>query len=281
MTPLPRPTSCSSSAPMPRSTAPRPSNARRRADAQRRRRVVSGISRKRADQPGRWADPQRRLRHVAGIRPARRGRRGDRLCPCRRVVGTCPAARRGQRRGGRGRPFGRCSRTATRHQLAALLRCQSSRATEFPARTALLAEIDAYARGKDARVVQVMASIAGEWQAVQIMRADGTRVADLRPLVRLNVAVVVEQAGRRETGSYGTGGRFAYDHVTAPWSGAARSTRRSVRHWSIWTACLRRPAKWRSCLVPAGPASCCMRRSATVWKAISIARRPRRLLASW
>jgi TldD protein len=95
-------------------------------------------------------------------------------------------------------------------------------ATEFPARTALLADIDAYARGKDARVVQVMASIAGEWQAVQIMRADGTRVADLRPLVRLNVAVVVEQAGRRETGSYGTGGRFAYDHVTAPmvWRGA-------------------------------------------------------------
>jgi TldD protein len=47
-------------------------------------------------------------------------------------------------------------------------------------------------------------------------------VADLRPLVRLNVAVVVEQGGRRETGSYGTGGRFAYDHVTAPevWRGA-------------------------------------------------------------
>ena len=49
-----------------------------------------------------------------------------------------------------------------------------------------------------------MASIAGEWQAVQIIRADGTRVADLRPLVRLNVSVVVEQDGRRETGSYGT-----------------------------------------------------------------------------
>jgi TldD protein len=86
----------------------------------------------------------------------------------------------------------------------------------------LLAEIDAYARGKDPRVVQVMASLGGEWQAVQIMRQDGTRVADLRPLVRLNVAVVVEKDGRRETGSYGTGGRFAYDKVTAPavWRGA-------------------------------------------------------------
>jgi TldD protein len=95
-------------------------------------------------------------------------------------------------------------------------------ATEFPARTALLAEIDGYARGKDSRVVQVMASIVGEWQAVQIMRRDGTRVADLRPLVRLNIAVVVEQDGRRETGSYGTGGRFAYDRITAPaiWRGA-------------------------------------------------------------
>jgi TldD protein len=83
---------------------------------------------------------------------------------------------------------------------------------EFPARTALLADIDAYARGKDPRVVQVMASIAGEWQAVQIMRGDG-RVADLRPLVRLNVAVVVEQNGRRETGSFGLGGRFGYDRI--------------------------------------------------------------------
>jgi len=93
---------------------------------------------------------------------------------------------------------------------------------DFSARTSLLAEIDAYARAKDARVVQVMASISGEWQAVQIMRPDGTRVADLRPLVRLNVSVVVNQGGRRETGSYGMGGRFAYDALTgeATWRGA-------------------------------------------------------------
>jgi TldD protein len=89
-------------------------------------------------------------------------------------------------------------------------------AADFPARTAVLAEIDAYARGKDSRVVQVMASLGGEWQAVQVMRQDGTRVADLRPLVRLNVSVVVDQNGRRETGSYGTGGRFGYDTITAP-----------------------------------------------------------------
>jgi TldD protein len=95
-------------------------------------------------------------------------------------------------------------------------------AMEFAKRTGLLADIDAYARGKDARVRQVMASIAGEWQAVQILRPDGVRVADLRPLVRLNVAVVVEANGRRETGSYGTGGRFDYGMITsdAVWRGA-------------------------------------------------------------
>ena len=93
---------------------------------------------------------------------------------------------------------------------------------DFSTRTGILGQIDAYARGKDSRVVQVMASLSGEWQAVQILRGDGSRVADLRPLVRLNVAVVVEKDGRRETGSYGTGGRSGYDAVTAEsvWRGA-------------------------------------------------------------
>ena len=92
----------------------------------------------------------------------------------------------------------------------------------FAARTALLGEIDAYARGRDPRVKQVMASLFGEWQAVQVIRADGRRVADLRPLVRLNVSVVVEQDGRRESGSYGTGGRHGYALLTSPdaWRGA-------------------------------------------------------------
>lgn len=95
-------------------------------------------------------------------------------------------------------------------------------ALDFPAKTALLAEIDAYARARDSRVTQVMASLTGEWQAVQILRADGNRVADLRPLVRLSVSVVVEAGGRRETGSHGMGGRFAYERVIAPaaWRGA-------------------------------------------------------------
>ncbi|GBO81904.1 peptidase U62 modulator of DNA gyrase [Acetobacter aceti NRIC 0242] len=81
--------------------------------------------------------------------------------------------------------------------------------TDFARRAALLGQIDAYARGKDSRVVQVMASIASEWQAVQIIRADGLRVADIRPLVRLNISVVVEKDGRRESGTYGFGGRYS------------------------------------------------------------------------
>ena len=63
---------------------------------------------------------------------------------------------------------------------------------------------------------QVMASISGNWQAVQIIRGDGSRAADIRPLVRLNVSVMVEENGRMETGSHGTGGRFAYELVVDP-----------------------------------------------------------------
>ncbi|WP_035376463.1 metalloprotease TldD [Acetobacter nitrogenifigens] len=88
--------------------------------------------------------------------------------------------------------------------------------TDFSVRAGVLSEIDAYARGKDSRVVQVMASLSAEWQAVQIIRADGQRVADLRPLVRLNVSVVVEKDGRRESGSHGQGGRFDITRVLTP-----------------------------------------------------------------
>ena len=83
-------------------------------------------------------------------------------------------------------------------------------------RRKLLAEIDAYARSRDPRVRQVMASLSGVWQAVQIIRADGSRVADIRPLVRLNVAIVVGEGDRMETGSSGAGGRVAYERYLDP-----------------------------------------------------------------
>jgi TldD protein len=86
----------------------------------------------------------------------------------------------------------------------------------FEEKVKLLAEMDAYARAQDGRVRQVMASLSGSWQAVSIIRPDGHRAADIRPLVRLNVTVMVGEGDRQETGSYGTGGRRAYDAFFAP-----------------------------------------------------------------
>ena len=94
-------------------------------------------------------------------------------------------------------------------------------ATAFADKVALLQEIDSYARKADPRVRQVMASLTGNWQAVSIRRADGARAGDIRPLLRLNVSVMVESGGVRETGAYGSGGRHAYDLLLAPgtWRG--------------------------------------------------------------
>ena len=80
----------------------------------------------------------------------------------------------------------------------------------FEDKVKLLSDIDAYARSLDKRVQQVSASISGEWQAVQIIRIDGERVADIRPLVRLNVVVIAAEGDRMEAGSYGVGGRLSY-----------------------------------------------------------------------
>ena len=76
----------------------------------------------------------------------------------------------------------------------------------------LLEQVEAEARKQDARVKQVMASLSGSQEAVLIVRSDGTLAADIRPLVRLNVTVIVEQNGRREQGSAGGGGRYAYQY---------------------------------------------------------------------
>ncbi|WP_243453552.1 metallopeptidase TldD-related protein, partial [Polymorphobacter multimanifer] len=66
------------------------------------------------------------------------------------------------------------------------------------------------------RVVQVSASLIGSWSVVEIVRADGQRLRDIRPLVRLNVQIVAEQNGRRETGVHGMGGRYLYDALFEP-----------------------------------------------------------------
>jgi TldD protein len=85
----------------------------------------------------------------------------------------------------------------------------------FEAKVALLSEIDAYLRGKDAKVRQVSASIAASWQVVDILRADGHRMHDVRPMTRLNISVVVGDGDRQESGSYGVGGRRGFGDFIA------------------------------------------------------------------
>jgi TldD protein len=77
----------------------------------------------------------------------------------------------------------------------------------------LLRQVDAYARSRDPRVREVVVSLAATWETILIAATDGTLAADVRPLVRLNVNVIAEQHGRREQGSDGGGGRFAYSEL--------------------------------------------------------------------
>lgn len=86
----------------------------------------------------------------------------------------------------------------------------------FGEKVALLQEIDAYARARDPKVRQVTVSLAASWQVVDILRADGYRVRDIRPLVRFGVSVVAGSGDRQEAGSHGFGGRSALEGFLTP-----------------------------------------------------------------
>ena len=86
----------------------------------------------------------------------------------------------------------------------------------FADKISLLQEIDGFARARDPRVAQVMVSLAGERRVVEILRADGRLIRDIRPLCRLNVQVTVEKDGRRENGSSGAGGRAGFEAWITP-----------------------------------------------------------------
>jgi TldD protein len=86
----------------------------------------------------------------------------------------------------------------------------------FSDKVSLLQEIDAFARARDPRVAQVMASLAGERRIVEILRADGRLIRDVRPLVRINVQITVEKDGRRENGMSGAGGRASFEAWITP-----------------------------------------------------------------
>ncbi|RNC91146.1 MAG: metalloprotease TldD [Oricola sp.] len=93
----------------------------------------------------------------------------------------------------------------------------------FEAKVKLLQQIDAYLRGKDDRVRQVSVSLAATWQMIEILRADGHFAQDIRPLVRVNVSVIVGEGDRQETGSHGMGGRQSFGDfiATESWQTAA------------------------------------------------------------
>ncbi len=145
----------------------------------------------------------------------------------------------------------------------------------FETKVRLLEAIDAYVRAKDPRVRQVSVSFGASWQVIEVLRADDQMYRDVRPLVRVNVSVVVGDGDRQEAGSYGFGGRegFARFLETKAWQNAAdEAVRQALSISKPWRP---RPARWTWCSAPAGPASCCTRPSAMGSKATSTGRRPR------
>lgn len=74
----------------------------------------------------------------------------------------------------------------------------------------LLQRVDAYIRKKDTRIIQVNVSLAGEYETIMVLSSDGHMAGDVRPLVRFNISVIVEDKGRRESGYAGGGGRYDY-----------------------------------------------------------------------
>ncbi|WP_149142722.1 TldD/PmbA family protein [Gemmobacter caeruleus] len=98
----------------------------------------------------------------------------------------------------------------------------------FAGKIDVLKEIDAFTRGLDPRVVQVSATISAGLQEVEILRPEGLRLRDVRPMARLNISVIVEQSGRRESGGMGGGGRFGLKALLDPahWQPVAREALR-------------------------------------------------------
>ena len=149
----------------------------------------------------------------------------------------------------------------------------------FERKIKLLEDVDAYARAKDPRVRQVSCSLSGSWQAVQILRADGQRVADIRPLVRLNVSITAGEGDRQDSGNHGAGGRTGYAAYleTDHWQAAVDE---ALRQALVNLESVPAPAgEMTVVLGPAGREFCCTKRSATDWRVISIAKRPRCSLA--
>ena len=118
-------------------------------------------------------------------------------------------------------------------------------------KVAYLEHLDRYTRARDPRVRQVMASIVGSHEVVLVAALDGTLAADVRPLVRLNVSVIVEQGGRREQGYQGTGGRYGLDELLTLERGEALA-REAVRQALVNLEAVAAPAGTMPVVLAAG-----------------------------
>ncbi|HBC2871614.1 TPA: metalloprotease TldD [Proteus mirabilis] len=120
---------------------------------------------------------------------------------------------------------------------------------------ALLHDVDRVARAEDKRVKQVNASLTGVYEHVLVAATDGTLAADVRPLVRLSVSVLVEDDGKRERGSSGGGGRFGYDYFLSKENGethAATYAREAVRMALVNLSAIAAPAGTMPVVLGAG-----------------------------
>jgi len=112
---------------------------------------------------------------------------------------------------------------------------------DFPVKIETLREIDTFARDLDPRVVQVSATLAASHQEVVILRPDGQVITDTRPMTRVNVSIIVEENGRRESGSSGGGGRVGLDGLLDPADWQAK-TREALRVATVNLSAVPAPA---------------------------------------
>lgn len=127
----------------------------------------------------------------------------------------------------------------------------------------LLKQIDAATRALDPRIQQVTVSMAGVWEQILVAASDGSLAADIRPLVRFNVSVIVEQNGRRERGGHGGGGRTDYRYFLQE-DRAMGYAREALRQALVNLEAIPAPAGTLPVVMGAvGPGSCSTKRSAT------------------
>ena len=147
------------------------------------------------------------------------------------------------------------------------------------AKVKLLERLEGFARGEDARVTQVMAHIAGSWEVVMVARSDGHLAADVRPLVRVSITVIMEEGERREQGSAGGGGRYDYGYFSD--ERLQEYARAAVHQASVNLGADPAPAGTMPVVLgPGWPGSCSTRPSVTAWRATSTARAVRRFRAA-